>query len=380
MKLKCFFSLIPTFFLFFGIAYAETVKVGFNVPLTGFAAADGESALNGAKLAVKQANSIGGIDGKQIELVVYDDQASPKEAVPIANRLIEKDGVKVAVSGSYSGSTRAAAGVFQAAGIPYISAYAIHPEITRAGEYVFRTSFMGEVQGGAGALLIGQTMQLKRVVVITLKNDFGKSLAAGFKAEAANFGIEIINEYDYSIKDRQFGPIVAKVRADKPDAIYASGYFFTAGPLVNQLRSGGVTVPVIGQEGYDGEQFIKIAGAASEGVIITTSLDRDSNSPETRSFITEYEKLTGNKVDMVAASGHTALKVVIAALRRAGTSNPKAIRNAIAQTQLTAATGHISFNTLGEVRKNVQVQIVRNGGWHYHSEIRDQTLLAPPES
>ena len=380
MKLKKIISLIPALFMFFGIAWADTIKIGFNVPLTGFAAADGESALNGAKLAVNQANASGGINGKQIELVVYDDQASPKEAVPIANRLIEKDGVKVAVSGSYSGSTRAAAGVFQAAGIPYISAYAIHPGITRAGKYVFCTSFMGEVQGRAGALLIGQTMQLKRVVVITLKNDFGKSLAAGFKAEAANFGIEIINEYEYSIRDRQFGPIVAKVRADKPDAIYASGYFFTAGPLVNQLRSGGVTVPIIGQEGYDSEQFIKIAGAASEGVIITTSLDRDSNSPETRSFITEYEKLTGNKVDMVAASGHTALNVVIAALRKAGTSNPEAIRNAIAQTQLTAATGHISFNALGEVRKNVQVQIVRNGDWHYHSEIRDQKLLAPPES
>ena len=380
MKLKIIISSIPALFMFFGIAWADTVKVGFNVPLTGFAAADGESALNGAKLAVNQANANGGINGKQIELVIYDDQASPKEAVPIANRLIEKDGVKVAVSGSYSGSTRAAAGVFQAAGIPYIAAYAIHPGITRAGKYIFRTSFMGEVQGAAGALLIGQTMQIKRVVVITLKNDFGKSLAAGFKAEAAKFGIEIINEYEYSIRDRQFGPIVAKVRADKPDAIYASGYFFTAGPLVNQLRSGGVTVPIIGQEGYDSEQFIKIAGAASEGVIITTSLDRDSNSPETRSFITEYEKLTGNKVDMVAASGHTALNVVIAALRKAGTSNPEAIRNAIAQTQLTAATGHISFNALGEVRKNVQVQIVRNGDWHYHSEIRDQKLLAPPES
>ena len=380
MKLKCFFSLIPTFFLFFGIAYAETVKVGFNVPLTGFAAADGESALNGAKLAVKQANSKGGIDGKQIELVVYDDQASPKEAVPIANRLIEKDGVKVAVSGSYSGSTRAAAGVFQSAGIPYISAYAIHPDITRAGNYVFRTSFMGEVQGRAGALLIGQTMQHKRVVVITLKNDFGKSLAAGFKAEAANFGMEIVNEYEYSIRDRQFGPIVAKVRSDNPDAIYASGYFFTAGPLVNQLRSGGVTAPIIGQEGYDSEQFIKIAGDAAEGVIITTSLDRDSNAPETRAFIIEYEKFTGRKVDMVAASGHTALNVVIAALRKAGTGNSDAIRNAIAKTQLAASTGHISFNALGEVRKNVQVQIVSDGDFHYHSEIRDQTILAPPES
>jgi len=380
MKLKCFFSLIPTFFLFFGIAYAETVKVGFNVPLTGFAAADGESALNGAKLAVKQANSKGGIDGKQIELVVYDDQASPKEAVPIANRLIEKDGVKVAVSGSYSGSTRAAAGVFQSAGIPYISAYAIHPDITRAGNYVFRTSFMGEVQGRAGALLIGQTMQHKRVVVITLKNDFGKSLAAGFKAEAANFGMEIVNEYEYSIRDRQFGPIVAKVRSDNPDAIYASGYFFTAGPLVNQLRSGGVTAPIIGQEGYDSEHFIKIAGDAAEGVIITTSLDRDSNAPETRAFIIEYEKFTGRKVDMVAASGHTALNVVIAALRKAGTGNSDAIRNAIAKTQLAASTGHISFNALGEVRKNVQVQIVSDGDFHYHSEIRDQTILAPPES
>ncbi len=380
MKFKNLLILVSVLFFSFGTSWADTVKIGFNVPLTGFAAADGESALNGAKLAVKQANSAGGINGKQIELVVYDDQASPKEAVPIANRLIEKDGVKVAVSGSYSGSTRAAAGIFQNAGIPYISAYAIHPDITRAGNYVFRTSFMGEVQGRAGALLIGQTMQHKRVVVITLKNDFGKSLAAGFKAEASNFGIKIVNEYEYSIKDRQFGPIVAKVRADKPDAIYASGYFFTAGPLVSQLRSGGVTVPVIGQEGYDGEQFIKIAGAFAEGVIITTSLDRDSNSPIARSFISEYEKFSGNKVDMVSASTHTALKVVVAALRKAGINNPDAIRKAITQTQLSAATGHISFNKLGEVRKNVEVQIVRDGDWHYHSTIRDQTLLAPPES
>jgi len=380
MKFKQTLSFITALTLTVGVAWADTVKIGFNVPLTGFAAADGESALTGAKLAVKQANAAGGINGKQIELVVYDDQASPKEALPIANRLIEKDGVKVAVSGSYSGSTRAAAGVFQAANIPYISAYAVHPDITRSGKYVFRTSFMGEVQGRAGALLIGQTMQHKRVVMITLKNDFGKSLAAGFKAEAANYGIEIINEYEYSIRDRQFGSIVAKVRSDQPDAIYASGYFFTAGPLVRQLRSGGVAAPVIGQEGYDGEQFIKIAGPAAEGVLITTSLDRDSTDSEARAFITEYEKFSGNKVDMVSASTHTAINVVVAALRMAGTSNPDAIRDAISKTSLKAATGHISFNQLGEVRKNVQVQIVRGGDWHYHSEIRDRVLLAPPES
>ena len=362
-----------------GAAAAETVKIGFNAPLTGFAAADGKSALTGAELAVEQANAEGGVDGRPIELVVYDDQAKADQAVPVANKMIGQDGVKVAVSGSYSGSTRAAAQVFQEAGIPYISAYAIHPDITRAGPYVFRTSFVGEVQGRAGAKLIGETLGKKRVVLITLQNDFGKSLAAGFKEAAGRYGIEILGEYQYGIKDRQFGPIVSKVASDGPDAIYASGYFFTAGPLVKQLRARGVDVPIIGQEGYDSEKFIEIAGAAAEGVIITTSLDRDSDVPETRDFIAAFEKKAGFGADMVAASGHTAVKLAVAALRKAGTEDPEAIRDAIAATKgLTASTGTISFNGLGEVTKAVQVQVVKDGRFRRHSVIDDPDLLAPP--
>ena len=96
MKYLLLSVLFPVFFL--GLVHADSVKIGFNVPLTGFAAADGKSALNGAKLAVKQANQSGGINGKMIELVVYDDQASPKQAVPISNKLIEKDKVVAAIS------------------------------------------------------------------------------------------------------------------------------------------------------------------------------------------------------------------------------------------------------------------------------------------
>ncbi|OED43567.1 branched-chain amino acid ABC transporter substrate-binding protein [Chromatiales bacterium (ex Bugula neritina AB1)] len=366
--------------LFAAPVQAESIKIGFNVPLTGFAAADGLSAKNGAELALEQINSAGGINGDLLELVVYDDQASPKEAVPIAQKMIEKDNVVAAISGSYSGSTRAAAGIFQESGVPYISAYAIHPDITRAGNNVFRTSFVGEVQGRAGAKLIGETLKLKNVAIVTLKNDFGQSLAAGFKEAADTFGLEIIAEYEYSIKDRQFGPIVSKLRADKPEVIYASGYFFTAGPLVSQLRSGGIKVPVIGQEGYDSQKFIDIAGAASEGTIITTSLDRDSSSAETQDFIASFEKKSGQKADMVAASAHTAMKVLGAALQAAGSTDRKAIRDAIAATKLTASTGEISFNDLGEVQKSVQVQIVKDGQWRHHSTIDDPELLAPPSN
>ncbi|MCK5350062.1 MAG: ABC transporter substrate-binding protein, partial [Desulfobacula sp.] len=247
--------------LYFGTVWAgDTIKIGFNAPLTGFAASDGKSSTFGAKLAVKQINEKGGVNGKMLELVVYDDQAKASQSIPISNKMIGQDKVVVGISGSYSGPTRSAAGIFQESNIPYISAYAIHPDITKAGDYVFRTSFLGEVQGRAGAKLIGDILGKKKVVMITLKNDFGKSLAAGFKEKAKDFGITIINEYEYSIKDRQFGAIVAKVKSDRPDAIYASGYYFTAGPLVSQLRASGITVPVIGQEGYDSQKFIEIAG------------------------------------------------------------------------------------------------------------------------
>ncbi len=357
----------------------DPIKLGFHAPLTGFAAADGKSARQGAELAVAQANAEGGVGGRKVELVVFDDQGKPDQAVPIANRLIGEK-VPVVVSGSYSGPTRAAAPVFQQAGMPYLSSYAIHPDITRAGDHMFRTSFTGEVQGKAGAKLIGETLGKKRVVMITLNNDFGQSLAAGFKEIAGRFGIQIVKEYSYGMPDRQFGPLVASVKADNPDAIYASGYFFNAGPLVAQLRAAGVTAQVVGQEGYDGQKFIEIAGPAAEGVIITTSLDRDSKAVETRKFIEEYEKANpDSKVDMVAASTHTATRLAIAALRGAGTTDRKKIRDTIAASKMEVSTGTISFNQLGEVRKAVQNQIVRGGAWRFHSMIDDPVLLAPPE-
>ena len=361
----------------FGVPAWAQVKIGINVPLTGFAAADGKSALDGAKLAVADANAKGGIKGEKIELVIYDDQASPKEAAPAATKLIEKDKVVAGVSGSYSASTRAAAPLFQAAKVPYVVAYSIHPDVTLAGDYVFRTATMGEVQGRAGAKLT-KDLGKKNVVVITLKNDFGQALATGYKQEAPKLGIKIINEYEYGIRDRQFGPLISKVKSDDPELIYASGYFFTAGPLVNQLRAAGVKVPVIGQEGYDSEKFIEIAGAASEGTLVTTSLDRDSTSPVTQAFLKEYRAEYKSGADMVAASTYTATSIAIEGLKKTGGKGGEALKNAIAAGSFSTPIGTLTFNDLHEVKKDVQVQVVKGGAFHRHSVISDPVLLAPP--
>jgi branched-chain amino acid transport system substrate-binding protein len=353
------------------------VKIGINVPLTGFAAADGKSALDGAKLAVAQANAKGGVKGEKIELVIYDDQASPKEVVPLATKLIEKDKVVGVVGGSYSGPSRAAASVFQAAQVPYVVAYAIHPDVTRAGDFMFRTSAMGEVQGRGGAKLVSN-LGKKNVVVITVKNDFGQSLAAGFKEGAAKFGLNILGEHEFSMPERQFGALIAKVKEQNPEVIYASGYFFNAGPLVNQLRAAGVTVPIIGQEGYDSDKFIEIAGPASEGVLITTSLDRDSASPATKEFLADFKKAYSNGADMVAAATYTATEILIEGLGKTGGKGGVALRDAIAAGKYDTAIGKLTFNDLHEVNKDIQVQVVKDKAFRRHSVISDPVLLAAP--
>src|SRR5690606_8071785 len=277
------------------------IKIGLNVPLTGFAAFDGNSAHIGAQLAVEKANAEGGINGEKIQLIAYDDQASAKEATPVATKLIERDQVVGAVSGSYSAATRPAAQIFQAAKVPYVVAYSIDPSVTQTGDYMFRVSSMGEVQGRGGAKLVHE-LGKKRLVLVTLKNDFGQTLARGFKDAAKKFDLDIVSEYEYDIKDRQFGSLIAKVKSDNPEVIYASGYYFNAGPLVSQMRAAGVTVPIIGQEGYDSEKFIEIAGKAAEGTLLVTSLDRDSDVAETKDFLQKFREKAGFGADMVGAA------------------------------------------------------------------------------
>jgi branched-chain amino acid transport system substrate-binding protein len=368
--------LAAAFFGTSGAALAD-IKVGITVPSTGFAAADGKSALDGAKLAVAQANAKGGVKGEKIELVIYDDQASPKEAVPAATKLVEKDKVVAAIGGSYSGATRASASVFQAAQVPYAVAYAIHPDITRTGDFMFRVSAMGEVQGRAGAKLVND-LGKKKVALINIKNDFGQSLAAGFKEGVAKFGLTIVGEHEYSLQDRQFGALIANVKSQNPEVIYASGYFYTAGPLVNQLRAAGVTATIIGQEGYDSDKFMEIAGPASEGVLVTTSLDRDSANPATKTFLADYKAAYNTGADMVAAATYTATQVVIDGLNKTGGKGGAALRDAMAAGTYDSPIGKLSFNDLHEVKKDIQVQIVKDKAFRRHSIISDAVLLAPP--
>lgn len=356
------------------------IKIGFQAPLTGPAATDGVSAKVAAELAVQDINAKGGVLGQKIELVTYDDQAKTDEAVFTANKLVGQDGVKFAVSGSYSASGRAAAPVFQKAGVPFISAYGVHPDITRTGNYVFRTVHLGQPQGRAGAKFVGDVLGHKQISVISMDNDYGQSTLEGFKSAAGQFGIKILGEYSYPLRDRQFGSIVASVKRDNPQAIYITGYFFTAGPLVTQLRAAGITAPIIGSQAFDAQKLIEIAGQAVEGVYIVGGLNRDRDNAQLKSYLAEFQKRAGYPGENVGATVYSAIALMADAIKRAGTLDPAKVRDALANTKnFDHLAGElVSFNALREINMPMNVNVVKGGKFVHYAWIDDLKLLAPP--
>jgi len=361
-------------------AHAD-IKIGLQAPLTGPAATDGRSVKIAAEMAIEDINAAGGVLGQKLELVTYDDQAKPDQAIFTANKLIGEDGVKLVVNASYSASGRAAAPVFQKAGVVMISAYGVHPDITRAGNDMFRLVHLGPPQGVAAADFIGKTMGLKKVSAITMDNDYGEATMEGFLQAASKYGIKVLNKYSYSLKDRQFGSIVASVKRDNPDAIYATGYFFTAGPLVAQLRAAGITAPIFGSQAFDSPKFLEIAGPAAEGVYLIDSFNRDRKDEALQHFFTEFKKRAGYPPEQVAAMTYSAFKLMADAIRRANSADPAKVRDALAATKnFPLLVGDLKgFNALHEVIMPISVNVIKDGKIKPAGEITDLDALAPPE-
>ncbi|MDR7484372.1 MAG: ABC transporter substrate-binding protein [Armatimonadota bacterium] len=362
------------------LGQVPTIKIGFFAPLTGPAAPDGTSSRNGAQMAVDEINAAGGVLGRPLELVVYDDRLQASEAVAIAHRLIERDRVVAVVAGSYSGPTRATAPIFQSAGIPTVAAYAVHPDITKAGDYVFRNSFLGTIQGKAGAHLAARILNAKTASLLVMDIDFGRALASGFRTQAAAYGLRVVSEDTYPLGEKEFAPLLTKIKGLNPDVIYATAYFAEAAQIVRQAKALGITSRIIGQEGYDSPKFLELAGPAAEGVIITTNLNRDDTRPVTKQFLTRYKARFGIDADMVGASSYDAVRIIAAAIEKAGVVSPPRIRDQIYRiTNFDGVTGIIrGYNRQGEVLKTVQVQIVREGRFRYFAVIDDPAVITPP--
>ena len=379
----CVFA-FTVFFLAFS-THAQEIPIGFFAPITGPAAADGASAKQAVELGVKEVNDAGGIKGRKVNLIIYDDRLNPQEAVAIANKLIEKDKVVGVASGSYSGPTRVSAPIFQKAGIPMVAGYAVHPDVTwdpkekKPNDFCFRNGFLGEVEGAAAAEFAVKNLKVKKISIISMDNDFGRAISVGFAERSEKLGAAILTRQMYKFPgEKDFRPFLTRIKEGNPDLIFAAGYYNEAASIVRQAKELGITSQIMGEEGFDSPKFLEIAGSAAEGVIIATNLDRDDPRPLVQNFLKNYRKTYNEDADMVGASSYDAFMILVNAISKAGT-DPKAIQKALLQTKdYNGLTGKISHFVQGEVVKPVQIQVVKDGKFRRLGVVDNPEVITPP--
>ncbi len=362
----------------------EVIKIGFFAPLTGPASADGIAARTGAEIAVEIINENGGILGRRVELVVYDDALNPDQAIAVAHKMIEQDGVVAAVSGSYSSTTLAASSVFEEAGVSLVVAYAVNPLITKDKTYVIRVGMVAEVEGKAAGYAAVNMLGAKKVAILYIDNPYGQALADNAKKTVEELVGQVVFMDKFQFATDDFSPWLNQIKAIEDsqglDVLMIFGYYQHA-VAVKQARELGIKAQIMGAEGFDSPKFIEIAGDAAEGVIIVTDFDRESTNPLVQEFIKRYKEKRGIDPDMVAASSFDAVMILAKALEKAGTLDKQKIMESLRSMEnFDGVAGKIiKFTPGGNAAKELTLQIVKNGEFRRYAMITKLDIVTPSE-
>ena len=336
-------------------ASSNEVIIGHYASINGAQSDFGTSCNDGVKLAIKQANAKGGVLGKQIKLVVEDTESKTETTTSVVQKLISSDHVNAIIGEVASTRSRAGGGICQDKKIPMLSPASTNPEVTRIGDYIFRICFTDDFQGPVAAKF-ANNKGWKRVAVLTdSANDYSKGLSKSFKETFPKGGGSIVAEEFYPKDTRDFSTLLNKIKAVNPDAVFASGYYSEMILILPQARQIGLNVPFFGGDGWDSPEMLKLGGAA-DNCFFTNHYSPDDTRPEVLAFIKDYKAEYGKVPDAMAVLGYDAANVMVDAIKRANSSAPAAIRDALATTKdFPAVSGKITIDKDRNARKPIVI-------------------------
>ncbi len=336
---------------------ADTILLGEVGSLTGAQATFGVSTRNGVDLAIKEANAAGGVKGKKLAVRVYDDQGKPEEAAQAVTRLITQDKVVLILGEVASSNSLAMAEKAQAAGVPMITHASTNPSVTEKGDYIFRVCFIDPFQGAVMAKFARENLKAEQVAILQdNKSAYSIGLKDVFNRTFTEMGGKITATESYSQGDTDFRAQLTAIKKTKPQAIYTPGYYNDVGIIARQKQELGLTVPLLGGDGWDSEKLYELGGAALDGSYFSNHYSQDNPDPKVQKFIADYKAAYGTVPDAVAALAYDSARVAIAALEKAKDLSGPSIRDAIAQTKgFNGVTGTI---TLDEKRNPVKSAVI----------------------
>ena len=349
-------------------AKSDVIKIGVFEPLTGDNAAGGELELRGIKLAHKLHPEV---LGKKVELVIADNKSDKAEAASVAARLIEKDKVKVII-GTYGSSLAMAAGnIVKENKIPTIGTICTNPQVTANNEYYFRACFIDPFQGTVMANYAYKNGARKVAIIQEVSNDYAVGLAKFFKEAFIKLNgspDSVIEVANYQTGDKDFSAILTNIKAKNPDAIFAPGNFTESALLIKQARQLGLTVPFLGGDTWETQEFIDVGGKDVEGASLSTAFDREkATTDEAKKFLDAYVKEYKGEPSALTALAYDAYLIAIDGIKRAGTATDSVkIRDAIAKTKdLETVTGKTTLDKNGDAIKAAIIKTVKDGKFKY---------------
>ena len=346
---------------------ADTVKVGVFLPLTGDNAAGGELELRGVKLAHKLHPEV---LGKKVELVVADNKSDKAESASVAARLIEKDKV-CALIGTYGSSLAMAAGnIVKEAKVPAIGTSCTNPQVTANNDYYFRACFIDPFQGTVMANYAYKQGARKVAIVQEVSNDYSVGLAKFFKdafVKLTNDPDCIVDIANYQTGDKDFTAVLTNLKAKNPDAVFAPGNFTESALLIKQARQLGMTIPFMGGDTWETQEFIDVGGKEVEGAVMSTAFDRDkASTQEAQKFLKAYTDEYKAEPSALSAMAYDAYLITVDAIKRANSTDSQKIRDALAATKdLEAVTGKTTFDKNGDPIKAAVIKEVKDAKFKY---------------
>ncbi len=346
-------------------AEPETVKIGALLGLSGdIATSYGQAQKKGVDLAVSEVNVSNYLGtGKRLTIVVADAGPGADTAVSAITRLIEADNVSAIIGPTLSSQAFKADPVAQDHSIPVIAVSNTVPGITQMGDYIFRCSLPeSTVIGGTIKAAASQLRVVKVAYLWGKDDDYTIAGYQAFKDAVVKNGLKVMTDETFNRGDTDFKPQLERIIAKSPDAILVSALAKEAAAIIVQARSLGYTGIIIGGNGFNSTDVIKQAGSYAEGVMAGTAWNIASINPRNLEFISAYQKAYGIKPDQFAAQAYTGTWLLANAIRTAGSSEPLAIRDALAGiSNFTTPMGSFSFTSDREPVHPAVVQIVKNG-------------------
>ena len=324
------------------------IKIGLAGPATGPVAQYGDMQKIGVMAAIEQINKAGGVNGEMLEGVIYDDACDPKQAVAVANKIVN-DGVMHVVGHLCSSSTEPASDIYEEEGVLMITAASTSPTITEKGyQMIFRTIGLDSLQGPFAAQYVINSVKPKNMAIIHDKQQYGEGLATSVKNEVEKAGIAPVMFEGVTAGDKDFSALIAKMKRNNVDFVYYGGYHPELGLILRQSKEKGFNAKFMGPEGVGNPDISKIAGEASEGLLVTLpeSFEKDpANQALVKAISDKGEDPSGPFV----FPAYSAIQVMTDAMKATGSTDTQKLSDYIRSNTFKTTTGDLDFDDKGDL-------------------------------